>query len=282
MSYNEFNASYPTANTNYLFFEGIIRSLKQYQQKCKVILNSDYKIVETKAVQCVNNGNKSVRVQLMNSEVEASAVKKWNETYPNLNWSNIFSKCRKITVDTKLKWFQIRLLHSILPTNRFLYICNIKDSSTCSFCKTEEETITHLIWSCPVVQAFSDFFFCDPFQGGASLYPVIPANRRPVFQQQHLLHSLLLQATRRTQEIQSMYLLMLIPWRTLPHRLPRPRSALMVENDGMAPSGPPSLLMNGHAGRSKQGSSYLMVPSPPSATGRPRTNLFSKHATSIS
>ena len=100
--------------------------------------------------------------------------------------------------------------------------------------------------------------FCDPFQGGASLYPVIPANRRPVFQQ-HLLHSLLLQATRRTQKTQSMYLLTMIPWRTLTHRLPRLRSALMVENDGMAPSAhpppppSPSHLMNGHAGWSKQG-----------------------------
>ena len=117
-------------------------------------MDSEYKITENKAVQCIKNGNKSVRVQLADSKVEATAVKKWNEMYIKLNWNQIFSKCHRTTVDTKLRWFQLRLLHRILSTNRYLYLCKIKDSSSCTFCRNEEETIIHLLWSCPVVQSF--------------------------------------------------------------------------------------------------------------------------------
>ena len=154
MTCNEFKASYPTINTDQLHFQGIIQAIKQYQKKCNVMLKAEYKNTDTKSVQCINNGNKCVKLQLTDSETEAAAVKKWNNIYLNLKWSRIFSKCNKITADTKLKWFQIRLIHRILPTNRFLYICRIKDSPECTFCKTEEETITHHFWSCPVIVPF--------------------------------------------------------------------------------------------------------------------------------
>ena len=48
----------------------------------------------------------------------------------------------------------MRLLHMILPTGRYLFLQKIIDSPCCSFCKQDEETITHLLWGCTVIQSF--------------------------------------------------------------------------------------------------------------------------------
>ena len=74
--------------------------------------------------------------------------------YDNLNWAKIYWKCNKTSADVKLKWFQLRLLYRILPTNRLLYIKNIKENSVCNFCNHDEQTIYHLFWECPNVQQF--------------------------------------------------------------------------------------------------------------------------------
>ena len=88
-------------------------------------------------------------------EAVPAAVNKWNKihSYP-LNWKKIFTKTRKTTLDTQLRWFQLRILHRILPTNKYLCMCRIVESACCSFRKQEEETISHLFWHCNIVQVF--------------------------------------------------------------------------------------------------------------------------------
>ncbi|WP_419627691.1 hypothetical protein, partial [Thiolapillus sp.] len=89
------------------------------------------------------------------SEAVPAAVNKWNKIYNSpLNWKKIFTKTRKTTLDTQLRWFQLRILHRILPTNKYLCMCRIVESACCSFCKQEEETISHLFWHCDIVQVF--------------------------------------------------------------------------------------------------------------------------------
>ena len=107
--------------------------------------------METKAIQCIREGNKSVKQQLYDEGKLATAVNKWNTKYINLEWDRIFLKCRKTTSDVKLRWFQARLIHRILPTNVYLFLCKIKESPLCTFCNAENESITHLFWECPVV-----------------------------------------------------------------------------------------------------------------------------------
>ena len=53
--------------------------------------------------------------------------------------------------NTKLCWFQYRIIHRILGTNTFLYKIKVKDCNLCTFCKEEPETIEHLLWWCPKV-----------------------------------------------------------------------------------------------------------------------------------
>ena len=69
-------------------------------------------------------------------------------------WQNAFIFLKKSTEDTKLRWLQFRILHSILTTNRSVSKYNTNQSDKCSFCRESSETIHHLIWKCPKVQFF--------------------------------------------------------------------------------------------------------------------------------
>ena len=60
-------------------------------------------------------------------------------------------KCTKIT---KLIIFQFKLVHRRLATNSFLKKIGIKQSDLCTFCKTEEESLIHLFWSCGITSIF--------------------------------------------------------------------------------------------------------------------------------
>ena len=65
---------------------------------------------------------------------------------------------RKATSEAKLRWFQFRIIHRILPTKRYLNVRKVIDSAECSFCGNEEETIEHLFWNCDIVTRFWNEF----------------------------------------------------------------------------------------------------------------------------
>ena len=56
--------------------------------------------------------------------------------------------------DTKLRWFQYRLIHRILSTKSFLYKIKLSDSDLCSYCNKEPETLYHLFIQCEIVTDF--------------------------------------------------------------------------------------------------------------------------------
>ena len=64
-----------------------------------------------------------------------------------------YYKIQKIK-ELKLKWFQIRIIHRIIATNRSLKWMKVSNSELCSFCKEETENIEHLFWGCDIVMNF--------------------------------------------------------------------------------------------------------------------------------
>ena len=82
------------------------------------------------------------------------AVAKWNNTFLDLDWPAIYSSLKNSTSDTRLKWFQYRILHRVLTTNDYLYKRKVIDSDRCTFCKIEKETISHLLWNCTYTETF--------------------------------------------------------------------------------------------------------------------------------
>ena len=54
--------------------------------------------------------------------------------------------------EIKLRNFQFKYIHRILPTNTLLQKMNITQNSLCTFCNNSEETLEHLFLMCPVVE----------------------------------------------------------------------------------------------------------------------------------
>ena len=69
-------------------------------------------------------------------------------------WKNNFASLKSLTFDTKLRWFQYRVLHHILSTNRSVSKFKREQSELCTFCGAHSETIQHLLWQCKKVQTF--------------------------------------------------------------------------------------------------------------------------------
>ena len=85
------------------------------------------------------------------------AFTKWSEEL-NLplafSWPSEFKKLYAAISDFKLRWFQLRIMHRILPTNSRLYLYGIRSSDRCDSCTDRRESIIHLFWFCPAVMHF--------------------------------------------------------------------------------------------------------------------------------
>lgn len=57
------------------------------------------------------------------------------------DWNFFYSMPFKVTRDSNLQWLQYRILHRILPINKYLETLKLKDNDLCDFCKNETETI---------------------------------------------------------------------------------------------------------------------------------------------
>ena len=85
------------------------------------------------------------------------AKNKWHKElhlFNEMDWRNILSFPFKCTIEEKLRNFQFKLLHRILPTNVVLLKMSKVQSSYCSFCNAEPETLLHLFCDCKITQQF--------------------------------------------------------------------------------------------------------------------------------
>ena len=69
----------------------------------------------------------------------------------NLEWNEIYSLPFKVALDTRTREFQYRLLNRYQATNSFFQKIGKIDSSICSFCNAEAESLEHLFLSCPII-----------------------------------------------------------------------------------------------------------------------------------
>ena len=81
-------------------------------------------------------------------------LSKWGEKLnTEVNWNKTFKMIQSIP-EIKLKWFQIRIIHRILPTNVVLFCMGVKTDSRCSFCHHEKDSLVHVLWRCTRVNTF--------------------------------------------------------------------------------------------------------------------------------
>lgn len=77
----------------------------------------------------------------------------FNSSTSENEWGYIYCHANKTTSETKLKALQFKLLHRILPCNEWLFKNNLVNSSSCSFCNYQTESLQHLFWDCHIVKS---------------------------------------------------------------------------------------------------------------------------------
>ena len=158
LSHQEFVIKYPNIRTHFLQYNGLVNSIRSFFRRNNIVIGNNLNIVQGQEPTCwrsLRKDKKEIKEQYKKKPKTPHISKqKWNQKYDNLNWKQIFSICQKTTKDTKIRWFQFRLIYRMLPTNRFLTLRKIKNSALCELCNDYEETISHLFWECEYVKFF--------------------------------------------------------------------------------------------------------------------------------
>ena len=97
------------------------------------------------------------------ARVHARLKEKWMRDIGYFDES-CFLKVMNITSSTRNRMFHYKLSNRVLATNRYLRIIKVKEDDGCTFCKLEPETLVHVYWHCPRVQAFIASIKTDIFR----------------------------------------------------------------------------------------------------------------------
>jgi hypothetical protein len=164
MTVDEFNAKF-NLNANFLTYTGIINAVKQFLNKCnqnhKHTVHLQRPIFPTfiKYILINQKGCKELYTSFnQNSSELPTSQNKWCDRLhckiEQHDWKIYYSLPFNITSDTRIQWFQVRLLHRVLGTNELLFNIGRKENSLCTFCLRETESIEHLFWRCLTIQLF--------------------------------------------------------------------------------------------------------------------------------
>ena len=90
----------------------------------------------------------SVLIAIRNAIPTSQKYYKDYFTTADIDWKDIYLLPRKVTIETKLRMFQYKILNSTLYLNKHLFLFKKKDNKFCSYCFTEEETVSHIFATC--------------------------------------------------------------------------------------------------------------------------------------
>ena len=143
--------------TNFVTYNGILNVVKKYIPSINQpqdILPYPYIPLGVENFLKKVKGSKHFYEILNKNTTSPSGIKKWSRVFDfdNVSESELFIIPFKTTKNTKLQWFQYRIVNHILTTNAFLFKAGIVATPQCTFCNNDRETITHIMWDCIEVQ----------------------------------------------------------------------------------------------------------------------------------
>ena len=95
---------------------------------------------------------KKIRLLLAEKSFFPPVVERYLEEQ-KLKPKEVYELPFKITIENKLRSFQFKLTHNLIPTNQLLFKMKIKTSHNCERCESPNETISHIFYDCCKVSA---------------------------------------------------------------------------------------------------------------------------------
>ena len=158
LNYMEFRRKY-NIDCHMILYFGLVAAIPQ-EWKMQLRDNYQRNITPSQSPYILVNKKNKITKFVYNkfiSKIKTNCQPKLDKWKENINYagegfslSNCFSLLYQITLDNKLRSFQYRFLHRIIPTNYLLEIWKIKEFNSCSFCNLHPETLCHLFLQCRV------------------------------------------------------------------------------------------------------------------------------------
>jgi len=137
--------------TNCVHYNSIHSSITRVIRVYKFILPFSYEMVRPfrpqiiKVICCSKTGCRPIYDVLNVNDFHRKSQNKWITELnlkDNFGWKFVFDLPFYLTKDSKLQWFQFKIVHRIIGTNHLLSKMGLKDY--CSFCYQYPETSVHL------------------------------------------------------------------------------------------------------------------------------------------
>ena len=143
---------------DYLTYHSILRSVNIFINKIEPE-DTGQKIKNQPTIEVImknKKGASAIYQAFLENKANYTGIERWKKilNIEDDQWLGYFSFLKFTTRDTKLRWFQFRILHYILTTNRSVSKYIVNQNHLCTFCNTESETIQHLFWGCEKVKNF--------------------------------------------------------------------------------------------------------------------------------
>ena len=144
-----------------LDYFGCINTIKKFAKRKSIEIKSNRACIEPKVSVLLTSalkGSKPIYNALLGKEEISNPCKTWERILEKeLDWKKIFLKINSIK-ETKLRWFQFKIVYRILVTNSILLKMNIVQSDRCNFCLLEKDSVIHYLWECTHVKQFWNDF----------------------------------------------------------------------------------------------------------------------------
>lgn len=127
---------------------GILELMKSYKKQNEVSgLNTSLYIngMDIMSSNCTNKHIKKCFLSL--KKITPRGKFFWNSHFSEINWHEAWLVPFRFCITNKVRELHLKILHNIYPTN--LFISKFKPvDDFCSFCKTKQESLSHLFYGC--------------------------------------------------------------------------------------------------------------------------------------
>ena len=117
---------------------------------------------------------------LTDNKIIPTSELKWEKLFPassdgHKKQYHFISKIKEI----RLRNFQFKIIHRILPTNSLLHKMNITQNNLCTFCNNSVETLEHLFLTCPIIEQL--WFEIEKFIAEKTKNQLLMSNQDKIF-----------------------------------------------------------------------------------------------------
>ena len=161
LSYNQLVAKF-SFRPNYIDYYSLLHSIKTAWWSLLRYLDAPSPRPVCNLLSCIllhnKHSNRFVYNNLLSHmDCPQKSLDKWSEKLnnhiPDEKWSFYCSLPFKCSTDTKIRWFQTKIIHRLIPTQYYLSRIDKANSSHCKYCVHNIETIDHLFFFCPSAHA---------------------------------------------------------------------------------------------------------------------------------